>query len=70
MWFIVILGILLFLLMEHPVAFWLVFIPLIILLVAFIVKWCNPRNWKISDYVMIWIILIFIIIALIIVCIP
>ena len=62
----ILLGGALFFLMEHPVLFFAVFVPLIILLVAFIVKFCNPRNWKISDFLMIWIILLIIIIVIVI----
>lgn len=72
MWFIIILGIIVFLLMEHPIAFWIVFVPLIILFIASIVSLIQGRSlgaWF-SNYAMIMISFVAMIIALMVVCIP
>ena len=68
--FIIILGIIAFLLMEHAVIFWLVFVPLAILFVVFMVKWLNGTGFGVSDLVMAGIVAIIIVVALLIVCIP
>ena len=39
MWFFIILGTILFLLMEHPVFFWLVFVPLSIISIINFIAW-------------------------------
>ena len=72
MWFIIILGIIVFLLMEHAMVFWIVFVPLIILFLASIVSLIQGRSlgaW-LSNYAMIMICLVAMIIALMVVCIP
>ena len=66
MWFIIILGIILYLLMDHPVAFWLVFVPLAILLVLSL---CNFFKGKkaVESFVTVWIVVIAMIVALLVV---
>ena len=68
--FIIILGIIAFLLMEHALVFWIVFVPLSILFVVFMVKWFNGGGLGLSDFVAAFIVLIMMVVALLIVCIP
>lgn len=59
-----------FLLMEHPVVFWLVFVPLALLFVVSLIKFfANGRN-GIGDFVTAMLILVVMGIALMIVCMP
>ena len=69
MWFIIILAIIAFLLMEHPVAFWLVFVPLIILFIISAGGFLRGKKGAIGNLVISMIILFLIILALLIVCI-
>ena len=68
MWFIIVLGIIAFLAMEHPVALWLVFVPLGIWFVATLVSWVKGKDGYISGLLGSMFIFVIIIIALLIVC--
>ena len=70
MWFIVILAIICFLLMEHPVAFWCVFVPLTILFIVFSIKWFRGGGLSLSNALVSIIVVIAMVIALLIVCTP
>lgn len=70
MWLIVILAIICFLLMEHPVAFWCVFVPLTILFIVFSIKWFRGGGLSISNALVSIIVVIAMVIALFIVCTP
>lgn len=70
MWFVILLGIIAFLLMEHALIFWLVFIPLALLFIIYVLKWFNTGGMGLSNFVAAFIILIMMVIALLIVCIP
>ena len=62
MWLIVVLGVIAFLVMEHPVVFWLVFIPLIVLFLASIVGLFKNKRAALSS--LFWIVFIFVIIII------
>ena len=68
MWFVVILGILIFLIMEHPIAFWCVFVPLLVMLVITIVDWLKNGTARFSGLLSAMSILGVIILALVLVC--
>lgn len=71
MWFVIILGIIAFLVMEHPVAFWLVFVPLAITFIVVLAKGLIGNTRKaIGSIVILPIILLLMILALLIICIP
>ena len=65
-----ILGVIVFLIMVHPGMFWLVFVPLGLLLVAFTVKFLKGRSLELMSFVCIFITLIIMVIAIMVVCIP
>ena len=67
---IIILGIILFLLIEHALVFWLVFVPLAILFVVFLCGWFKTGGLPLSSLWMALLILAVIVILLLIVCIP
>ena len=68
--FIIILGIIAFLLMEHAVVFWLVFVPLALLFVVSLIKFFTKGTSGIGDFVTAMLILVVMGVALMIVCIP
>ena len=68
--FIIILGIIAFLLMEHALVFWLVFVPLTILFVLFLLGFFKSSNLGLSNFAMAMLILVIMVIALMIACIP
>ena len=68
MWFIIVLGIICFLLMEHALVFWLLFIPLALLCIVFAVKWF--KGGRGTDIAASLIAIVAIVIVLLIVCIP
>ena len=70
MWFVILLGIIAFLLMEHALIFWLVFVPLALLLILYTVKWFKTSGMGLSNLAMAGVILIMMVVALLIVCIP
>lgn len=65
MWVIVVLGIIAFLLMEHTVAFWLVFVPLALLFVLSILYFLKNQRAGLSDLLTIIVILAGIVVALV-----
>ena len=68
--FIIIMGIILFLLMEHALVFWLVFVPLAIIFSGSMVGWFKTGGLGMSNVAMAVIAVVGMIIALVIVCIP
>lgn len=68
MWFIIILAVIIFLLMEHALAFWLVFVPLALIFIVAAVK--LPRNTKsaVGSLVTMTGVFILMILGLLIVC--
>ena len=68
MWFIIVLAIVVFLIMEHPVAFWLVFVPLGIIFLLTAGGFLRGKS-GISAIIPI-IVFVLMILALLIVCIP
>ena len=69
MWFIIILGIIMFLLFEHPIAFWLVFVPLGIIFILTAGGFLRGKSGAIGGLVSSIIIFMLIILALLVVCI-
>lgn len=67
MGFIVVLGIIVFLLMEHAVAFWLVFVPLGLLFIFFWAGLLWGNSEPIGNITCILLVFIMMIIALVIV---
>ena len=50
--FFFILGAICFVLMEHPIVFWSIFLPLLIGFVAYSLKFIKKGAMKISDFVL------------------
>ena len=65
---ILLVGAPLYLIMEHPFVFWLVFVPLTIILVFLVVAWF--RKGGLSNLVAALVVALMMLIALVIVCIP
>lgn len=70
MWFIIILGVIAFLLMEHPIVFWGVFVPLALLMVSSLIKWLRSGNSKMGDFLTAFAALFAMVVALVLVCAP
>lgn len=70
MWFFLLLGAIAFLIMEHAIVFWLVFVPLALLFVLYVGKWFKTGGMGLSNFAMAGVILIMMVVALLIVCIP
>lgn len=68
MWILVVLGIIAFLAMEHPVALWLVFVPLAVLLIISVVGWLKDGKARFSGLLLPMYLFGAIILALLIVC--
>ena len=68
MWFIVILGIIAFLIMEHPVIFWCVFVPLGVMFIITMVGWLGNGRGRLSGLLSAMVILGIMIFALVWVC--
>lgn len=66
----VFLGIIAFLLMDHPVAFWLVFVPLALLFIFFTVHFLTGRGAHIGSFIAALAILVVMVVALVIVATP
>ena len=66
----IILGIVAFLVMVHPGVFWLVFLPLGLILIALSTKFLKSSNTGITTFIAIMIVLIAMVIAILAVCIP
>lgn len=69
MWFIIVLAIVVFLIMEHPVAFWLVFVPLGIIFLLTAGGFLRGKS-GINSLIIPIIVFVLMILALLIVCIP
>lgn len=67
MWAIIVLGIIAFLVMEHPVAFWLVFVPLAVLFLLSIVGFFKNKRAGLSDLFTIMGIFVVIVVALVLI---
>ena len=70
MWFFLLLGAILFLIMEHTVVFWIVFVPLALLFVVSLVKFFSDGRSGVKDLVTAMCILAGTVVVLMIVCIP
>ena len=70
MWFIIILGVIAFLVMEHPIVFWVVFVPLALLVVTSLIKWFGSSGAKMGELVTSVVALVAMIVALVLVCAP
>ena len=70
MWFFLILGVILFLIMEHPIVFWIVFVPLAIFFFASLFKFLSKGVAGLKDFAAAMVILVMMVVALMIVCIP
>ena len=70
MWFVIIMGILAFLLMAHPVVFWLAFVPLGLVFVTSLYKFFTRGTRGLGDFATAMCALVFMVIALMVVCIP
>ena len=68
--FVFILAIIAFLLMEHPVAFWLVFVPLIIVFIFAAGKFLTSKRGHIGNLLMLMMVFVTMIVALVIVATP
>lgn len=68
MWFIVILGIIAFLIMEHPVIFWCVFIPLAVMFIITMAGWLGGNRGRLSGLLSAMGILAIMVFALLWVC--
>ena len=68
--FIIVMGILLFLLMEHALVFWLLFVPLAILFVAYLCGWFKTGGLPLSGLGMALLILVIMVIVVMVVSIP
>lgn len=64
----IILGIIAFLLMEHALAFWLVFVPLVILFVLAALGLVRNRRGAIGNILTMLFVFILAIVALVIIC--
>ncbi len=68
MWFIWILAIIIFLVMEHSLIFWLVFVPLCLLFLLSLAGFFNKGRARMSDLFLSLVVVVAIIIVLIAVC--
>ena len=68
--FCFILGAILFLIMFHPIAFWLVFVPLILLFIACLLGFFKKGKSGLGNYAAAMVIFVIMIFALVIVCVP
>ena len=67
MWLMVVLGIIAFLVMEHQVVFWIVFVPLGLLFLVTILGFFKNRRAGLKDLASIVFIFLVIIVALVLV---
>ena len=70
MGFVVVLSVTVFLLRDHPVAFWLVFVPLALLFIFFTMRFLTGRGAHIGSFMAAIAILIVMVVALVIVATP
>ena len=69
-WFLFLLGAIVFLLMEHAVVFWIVFVPLALLFVVSLLKFFNNGRAGVKNFAFAMFIVAVMVVALMIVCIP
>ena len=65
-----ILGIIAFLLMEHPIAFWCVFVPLVIVFIIAVVNFLTGRRGHIGNLLMVLVVFLAMIVAIVVVATP
>ena len=70
MWFFLLLGVIVFLLMEHALVFWIVFVPLALMFILYLLKFFRDGRSGIGHFATAMFILVVMVIALWIVCIP
>ncbi len=70
MGFLFVLGAIIFLIMEHPVVFWLVFVPLAISFVVYLLKFIKGGRSGLGHFATAMFILVVMVVVLMIVCIP
>ena len=70
MWFFFLLGVIVFLIMEHEIIFWIMFVPLAIMLVVSIVKGFKVNGMGLKHFGTAMLILVVMVVVLMIVCIP
>ena len=70
MWFFLILGAIVFLIMEHALVFWVVFVPLAFFFFASLFKFFSNGRAGVKDFATAMVILVIMVVALMIVCIP
>lgn len=70
MWFFILAGIILFLIMEHPIIFWVVFVPMAVSFVYYICKFLGRGRFNLKDLATAFFILFAMGVALWIVCLP
>ena len=63
----VVLGIIVFLAVEHPIGFWLVFVPMAALFATYLVKLYKKNGVGLSDLLAIMIMFVFIIVAVLLI---
>lgn len=68
MWFVIILAIIVFLLMEHALAFWLLFVPLALVFIVAVVKMPRSTKSAVGSLVTMTAVFILMIVGLLIVC--
>ncbi len=64
MWIAVVLGLICFLLINHPIAFWCLFVPLIVLFLVFIINWIITRGFGVMNFVSACIVFVMIVILI------
>ena len=70
MWLVVILAIVVFLVMEHAVAFWCLFVPLMLIIITLIIQFLMGNGRHISRLFLMSMAFLLAIVLLLIVCIP
>ena len=70
MWFVVILGIIAFLAFEHPIALFLVFLPLALMFILAAVNWVRKGSFEFKHITTAVVVFFVMVAALLIVCIP
>lgn len=64
----VVLGIIIFLIAEHPIAFWCLFVPLIVTFIVALVGWMKSGSPKFSGLILAMGILWVMIVSIVLVC--
>ena len=70
MWIVIVLGIIAFLLMEHPVALWLVFVPLVLVFILTVVNFLKSRRGYIGNLIMVVCVFLVLIVVIVVVASP